>query len=124
MGWRRSVGWCGNLVGDQRLRDDDRRAHLRRIERSVDHAQSAPLYQHQWRYYRGQQRRVLGVSRHRRHWRHLMSVLKARVGGAWVAVPMAGGPDEVFVGPTAPTDSATELWYDTASQPAVDPAKM
>ena len=53
-----------------------------------------------------------------------MSVLKARVGGAWVAVPMAGGPDEVFVGPAAPTDSATELWYDTAAVPAVDPAKM
>lgn len=51
-----------------------------------------------------------------------MAVLYARVGGAWVTV--GGGSDEVFIGATAPTDSAVELWYDTAAVPAKDPAKM
>lgn len=44
-----------------------------------------------------------------------MTVLKARIGGAWVTLP--GGTDEVWVGSTAPTDSATELWYDTSAVP-------
>lgn len=49
-----------------------------------------------------------------------MPVLKARVGGAWVDV--GGGVDEVSVGPTAPTDSAVELWYDTSvPTPSVAP---
>jgi hypothetical protein len=51
-----------------------------------------------------------------------MAVLYARVGGAWV--PVGGGSDEVHIGPTEPTDSAVELWYDTDAVPAVDPAKM
>src|SRR5207344_1253726 len=42
-----------------------------------------------------------------------MPALKARIAGAWVTIPT--GADEVFVGPTAPTDSATELWYDSSA---------
>jgi len=41
-----------------------------------------------------------------------MPVLKARISGAWVDVG-GGGVDEVWIGTAAPTDTATELWYDT-----------
>jgi len=40
-----------------------------------------------------------------------MPTLKARIGGAWV--PVAGGSDEVSIGPNDPGDTTTELWYDT-----------
>jgi len=46
-------------------------------------------------------------------------VLKARIGGAWV--PVGGGTDEVWVGPTTPTDSATELWVTPGSGQMLTP---
>lgn len=48
-----------------------------------------------------------------------MTVLKARIGGTWVTIP--AGADEVYVGAAAPTDSATELWYDTSVNPTTFP---
>lgn len=51
-----------------------------------------------------------------------MPVLKAWDGTQWVEV--AGGTEEVHVGPDAPTLSAVELWYDTDAIPTLDPAKM
>lgn len=46
-----------------------------------------------------------------------MGVLYARVSGAWV--PIGAGSDEVWIGPDAPVDPSTEVWYDTdASLPA------
>src|SRR5262245_37694634 len=39
-------------------------------------------------------------------------VLRAKVDGNWVDIGI-GAVDEVFVGPTAPTDTNVQLWYDT-----------
>ena len=45
-----------------------------------------------------------------------MTVLKARIGGAWVPITSppsdGGGTDEVWVGNDEPADPAIELWYD------------
>lgn len=41
-----------------------------------------------------------------------MPVLKARIGGAWQEVGLVQA-DEVWIGPTAPTDPSVELWYDS-----------
>jgi len=51
-----------------------------------------------------------------------MPVLKAWDGTQWVEV--AGGTEEVHVGPDAPTLSAVELWYDTDAIPTLDIAKL
>ena len=42
-----------------------------------------------------------------------MPTLKARIGGTWVPVGGGSTADEVWIGTNTPTDSTTELWYDT-----------
>jgi hypothetical protein len=52
----------------------------------------------------------------------MVGVLKARVGGSWVDIA-AGAIDEVWVGPSAPTDPNVQMWFDTDA-PAVQDANV
>lgn len=54
-----------------------------------------------------------------------MTVLKARIGGAWVPIT-SDGIDEVWIGTDEPTDPNIELWYDPDAEPEapIDPIHL
>jgi hypothetical protein len=50
----------------------------------------------------------------------MAGALKIKVDGVWVDYGV-GVPDEVYVGPTAPTDANVQLWYDTDEPAGLNP---
>ena len=53
------------------------------------------------------------------------NILYAKVDDEWVAVSSgASSGNEVYIGPTAPSDPNIELWFDTDAPPATTPTTM